>query len=654
MKQAFLTALSSSLLCIGLLGAARPSRNVLLITVDTLRADHLGSYGYRVSPTPNFDRLAREGVVFEDAISSTPLTLPSHASILTGAYPLSHGVRDNAGFVLPDDETTLAEVLRGAGYSTGAFVGSFVLDSRFGLDQGFDRYSADFDLTGVEVIAPGYIQRSAGEVAKKGEEWIRQQGASGRPFFAWMHFYDPHAPYDPPAPWRDRIANPYDGEIAYVDSVLGEVLDFLEEQSLKESTIVVVASDHGESLGEHGEKTHGYYLYEATQHVPLIWFDPGSAFGTKRIPQAVRLIDIAPTLLQTLGVSAPPQMQGTSLLRLMLGRSVAPTTAYAESYYARLQFGWSELRAYYRGPYKYIEAPKPELYNLEEDPGETKNLYRHQGSLANSMRAELLQLIERYSVDREAAEKRQPDEETVEALRSLGYVTLAAGVRSLDRDYLSLPDPKDKIETYRRMTDTYTLVRDRRFEEAVSVYRRILDEDPKAAFVYHPLGLALSKMGRHSEAVEAYRKAAESFPDDSLLFFNLGNSLLRLRRWEDAKAAFESVLRLDPSHFRARNNLATLWLQEGRYADSLREAETILRKHPRYEPALFNAGLAQLALGDLDDAVGRLRTAIEVDPTNAQAYQYLGQAYQKQGLAEKAREAFTKAKRLQMAKPPGR
>lgn len=629
--------------CSNLLGAqdSKPW-NVILITVDTLRADHLEPYGYTQIRTPYINRLAHRGAVFEHAVASSPLTLPSHASILTGTFPFYHGVQDNVGFILSEDQITLAEVLSESGFATGAFVGSFVLDPRFGLDQGFDTYLADFQLTGMEVIAPGYIQKKAEEVMEFATRWMEEQISVGRPFFSWIHLYDPHAPYNPPsefsALYPDRL---YDGEIAYVDSVLESLGKFLSESKIEEKTMLVLTSDHGESLGEHGEKTHGYFIYEATQHVPLIWVTPNGSLAGKKIADTVRLVDIAPTVLQLLDIEVPPAMQGSGLTPLLLGEKQGPRVAYAETHYPRLRFGWSELRAIYRFPYKYIEAPKPELYDLDQDPGETNNLLRTHSTLARSLHDELMELVNNQS--RQSSQHLAGvDPLVAQALGSLGYVSSRSSAPSRD----ALVDPKDKVRLYGKVTDAHALIASGNLAEAIRSLEAVWAEDPEAVFVHHSLGLVYSRMGRHEKAVEAYAKAMEAFSEDPLLFFNMGTSYLQLERWKDAAQAFERVLDIDPSHFRARSNLATLWLQAGRFRATLRASELILEKHPNYEPALFNAGLASLALEKGDQAIAYLLQVLEINPRNSNAYQVLAQVSLQRGELESANEYLAKAREL--------
>jgi arylsulfatase A-like enzyme/Tfp pilus assembly protein PilF len=610
--------------------------NVILITVDTLRADHLEPYGYTQIRTPHINRLAQQGAVFEHVIASSPLTLPSHASILTGTFPFYHGVQDNVGFILSEDPITLAEVLSESGFATGAFVGSFVLDSRFGLDQGVDTYVADFQLTGMEVIAPGYIQRKAEEVMDFATRWIEEQISVGRPFFGWIHLYDPHAPYNPPPEFStlypDRL---YDGEVAYVDSVLESLGKFLSDSRIEEETMLVLTSDHG-------EKTHGYFIYEATQHVPLIWVTPDGSLAGKKVADTVRLVDIAPTVLQLLDIEVPSAMQGSGLTPLLVEGKQGPRVAYAETHYPRLHFGWSELRALYRFPYKYIEAPKPELYDLDKDPDEINNLFRTDSTLAESLQNELTELIAQPSrPSSQSLAGMNP--QVAQALGSLGYVNSRSSASSQD----ALVDPKDKVRLYGKVTDAHALIASGNLPGAIRALEAVLTEDPEAIFIHHSLGLVHSRMGRHQKAVEAYAKASEAFSEDPLLFFNMGTSYLQLKQWDDAAQAFERVLDIDSSHYRARSNLASLWLQAGRFQAALRASELILVKHPSYEPALFNAGLSSFALEKEDQAIAYLLRVLEINPRNANAYQYLSRVYRKRGEVDRANEYLAKARELE-------
>ena len=348
--------------------------NVLLVTIDTLRADHLGSYGYAAAQTPALDRLAARGLRFAQAATVAPLTLPAHSSLMTGTFPAFHGVRDNGGFYLGDDQVTLAKVLRAGGYRTGGFVSAFVLDHRWGIGQGFDRYYDDFDLAKYRLdVGLDAVQRPGSEVVSKAIEWLDQD--STRPFLAWVHLYEPHAPYDPPESIRVRfpptMIGAYDAEIATADIQVGRLIDHLATAGRLDRTVVVVLGDHGESLGEHGEEQHGFFVYDATVRIPLIVAGPG--VPSRVIGDQVRIVDVMPTLLEMLGVETPKSVQGRSLLPLARGERL-DLVALSETWYPRHHYGWSELTAIRDGRYHFIAAPRRELYDTQTDPGETHNL----------------------------------------------------------------------------------------------------------------------------------------------------------------------------------------------------------------------------------------------------------------------------------------
>src|SRR5712692_6454580 len=331
--------------------------NLLLITLDTTRADRIHAYGFDGIETPNLDRLAREGVLFEQAVAPAPLTLPAHSSIFTGKFPPAHGGRDNGGFFLDERETTLAERLQAKGFTTGGFVGAYVLDHKWGVAQGFQTYFDDFDLTKYQSLSLGSVDRPGNEVADKALAWLARVGASR--FFGWVHFYDAHSPYTPPEPFKSRYArHPYPGEIAFVDSQVGRLLAYLDDHDLVRHTVIVVMGDHGESLGEHGESTHGFFVYQSTAHVPLIIRAPYDVMEGRRVADTVRSVDILPTVLELLGVRAAEPFEGASLVALMTGaKKELGLAAYSEAVYPRFHFGWSDLRAMTAGRYKYIAAP---------------------------------------------------------------------------------------------------------------------------------------------------------------------------------------------------------------------------------------------------------------------------------------------------------
>jgi arylsulfatase A-like enzyme len=410
-----------------------PPTGVVVITLDTTRADYLSPYGFMDVSLPHLERLAREGVVFDRATSVAPLTLPSHSSLFTGLLPPHHGVRDNADAALAEGQTTLAEVLKARGFQTGGFVGSVVLDPDRGLAQGFQRYGA---IARAANGSPPRRQRRGDEVMDEAIAWLETVGAS--PFFLWAHLYDPHRPYDPPDPYRERYAhNLYLGEIAFADSQIGRLLDALEQRRLLDRTVVIVTADHGESLGAHGERDHGIFVYEEVVSVPLII--RGRGLIARRIADVVRLTDLMPTALDLLQVPAPP-MDGVSLVDLMHGRVRGMNLdAYSESLYPE-RMGWSSLRALRSGPLKLIDAPRPELYDLDQDPFEEHNLHETRRATADSMKARLAAI----AGDRARATTGSATTPDLQArLSALGYV---AGSPKHDQSGRSdRPDPKDCI-----------------------------------------------------------------------------------------------------------------------------------------------------------------------------------------------------------------
>ena len=425
--------------------------SLLIVTLDTTRADRLGAYGYSEIVTPNLDRLAGDGVVFEQAESVAPLTLPAHSSIFTGQFPPSHGVRDNGGFYLDEENVVLAEVLRDAGFRTGGFVGSFVLDSKWGIAQGFDHYFDDFDLKKSTGRSLNEIERPANEVADAALAWLDE--APEARFFSWVHFYDPHSPYSPPEPWASRYPNrPYVGEIAFTDSQVGRLLNWLDENDRADDTVVIVMGDHGESLGEHGESGHGFFVYEGATRVPFIIRAPFDSMSNRRVATPVRSVDVLPTALELLGIEPARPSEGTSLVPLLTGDEQSVQLAcYSEAVYPRYHFGWSELTAIRVGDMKYIEAPRPELYDLAVDPNEERNVYFERVEVAEHMRAQLRELESKWNDAAPAQRVEEIDPDTRARLAALGYLGnfVATDDESVERS--SLADPKDKIHLYNLM-----------------------------------------------------------------------------------------------------------------------------------------------------------------------------------------------------------
>ena len=404
-------------------GVGPQGLNLLVITLDTTRADRIGAYGYQGVETPAIDRLAREGVLFEHTMAVAPLTCPAHCSIFTSKFPPDHGVRDNGGFFLSPKQLTLATLLKRRGFQTGAVVSAFVLDRKWGIGQGFDTYVDDFDMSESRGAGTGDVRRPGNDVVDRALPWLEK--VKGQRFFAWLHFYDPHAPYTPPEPFKTRYAeHPYLGAIAFMDSQIARVIDFLDRNGLMERTVIAVIGDHGESLGQHGEQTHAFFVYEATTRVPFIIRAPFEKLRGRRVADPVRSVDLMPTVLDLMGIPAPGGIQGVSLAPLMTGaRTTMDLEGYAEALYPLHHFGWSELRAWRVGRYKAIDAPRPELYDLSRDPHETTNLYAERRTVADGMIARLRE-IERDAPRDDSVAKATPeiDPDARARLAALGYV----------------------------------------------------------------------------------------------------------------------------------------------------------------------------------------------------------------------------------------
>jgi arylsulfatase A-like enzyme/tetratricopeptide (TPR) repeat protein len=530
----------------------RAGVNLLVVTIDTLRPDRLGAYGYASARTPNLDHLAAQGVLFEDVTAQVPLTLPSHASLFTGLVPPTHGVRDNTFFRLDEEAQTLAEMLEARGYQTAAFVGAFVLDHSFGLNQGFELYD-DAIASGAAEIAGTVAERRGEEITRSFTAWLSKRSAE-RPFFAWLHYFDPHLPYAPPAPYPSG----YEGEIAYVDSQIGSVLAALEASGVKEDTLIAITSDHGESLGEHGEKTHGFFVYDATLRVPLILSGPALPAG-RRIAAPVRGIDILPTVLEALAAEIPERVQGASLLPLIDGEeSARPGLVYAECYASQLNFRWAPLVAIREEGFKYIEAPRPELYDLTRDPGETKNLVETDPERGRRMRARLAEIVQGFPESRSA--RTEPDPETVARLRSLGYTASEPRADSP----ADLPDPKDRLPLWRSLEEVILQKAAGDLEGAAEGAKQVLEKDTTNLLALEILAEVSAQRGDREEALAFYRRSLALDDTRALTHVLHGNLLWQTGDLEGAEESFLRAVELDFRFVRAHRRLGELYLTTGR------------------------------------------------------------------------------------------
>jgi len=650
-------------------GETRP--DVLLITIDTLRADRLGCYGYGPAATPVLDALAARGVRFATAVAHAPLTAPSHASILTSLTPLRHGVRDNGAFALPSSIPTLAEAFRNGGYRTAAFVSGFPLDRRFGLDRGFDVYDDRLPHGNDRRRAP-YVERPADMTTDAVLRWVDTEGggtAKGDrpPWLLWVHYFDPHAPYEPPAAIAARFTDrPYDGEVAFVDQQVGRLLDRLRSREGARPTLVLVTADHGESLGEHGEETHGLFIYDATLLVPWILAGPGLPTG--RVPTVVaRGIDVAPTLLDYARLRGATGMEGRSLRPAIDGRPLGDEPAYAESLFAQRHLGWAPLRAWRTAAWKLVDAPRPELYDLATDAGETRNVHDGHGDVADGLRRGLSLLLA-HPVP---AASLGPTSETAERLAALGY--LGGGSRPAPP---SGRDPKDGVALVRRLEHG---IADARSDAggAIAALSAVLREDPGIELAYRYRAIALQTAGRFAEAVkdvealerfgplstedlvlkaEALRlagRASEGLdaldraarldprsPEPPLI---KGRLLRALGRSAEAGEAFRRVLEVAPGHAEALRGLADLQAEAGILAGAAVLYEQVLARDPRDAEALVHLGVLKMRAGRVDEALPLFESAVELAPDNAQAQISLAGALAKHGRPAQAVPHFQRA-----------
>ena len=664
---------------------AKPAGNVLLITIDTLRADHLACYGYRRAATPTMDGLAKESSKFEHAYAPVPLTLPSHVALLTGTYPFYNGVCDQPGFRLPADIPTLAEYFSRAGYSTAAVLGSPVLSRRFGLSRGFEDYDDRFGAsTHEQEVGLPNIKRPADLVVRLALGWLDRK-SPGKPFFLWLHFYDPHLPYRAPEPFRTRFAaHPYDGEIAYTDSALGTLFAGLRSRGMYDSSVIALTADHGEGLGDHGESTHGYFLYDSTLRVPLLvkLASPARAADLKT---SVSLVDLAPTLLHLAGIHAPPSMQGTDFGgSLISGEEPQPRPVYAETMYPLLHLGWNPLRALISqtaappAPWdgvKYIEAPNPELYDLRRDPEEFHNDYSSHQAVANAARDRLEAFVSAHAPAKPSSARAPVSKETAELFASLGYVG-DAGV-AVPAFTTSRRDPKEGIAEHEQLLRAAHAFQTHQYDAAMLILGEVLGKDPQQPLALDYLGaiqllrrdvrqaratytrllqaapyyatacieLAQTEalLDNSAEAKRLYSRAIEMDPSNPRPLRELGILLLEEDRLPPAKELLQRALKLDPADVFALNALGEAAAREERYQDAAVILQRALDAAPQSVPVRLNLGFVYLQLKRFTDVERLMQETTHLDPRQPKAYAILGAARLESGDRSGAREAFRRA-----------
>lgn len=645
-----MNSIKTALLCLILLLLAGCSReekpgasvrdvNVLLITIDTIRADHVSAA--EAGPTPQLARLAGRGAFFEQAVVQVPLTLPSHACILTGAYPETHGIRDNGGFVLAPDVPTLAGEAHGVGLRTAAFVGAAILNKRFGLNKGFEVYNDD---TGEEKRLkklPGVVSELRAEVVtRRALDWLESAHSEGtgtvpgKRFLLWLHYYDPHVPYDPPEPFKSRFPkDPYTGEIAYTDAQVGLVLEWLRTRNLEDQTLVFVLGDHGESLGDHGEHTHGVFLYDATMHVPMVVAGPGIA-ARQVIRQQVRSIDVMPTILGYLGLPKGNKAHGESLVPLLTeNRAVRTTYSYMETLYPKTAMNWSELRGVRAEDWKLIVSPKPELYHLTEDAGEESNVLAQHPQEVDRLQRRVWE-VAGNSKEARTVRSAPLDDQTRRELESLGYLNVHR--RKEIRMDMSGPDPKDRVKVLEVMETTGQLMNHDRFEEAIPSIVQVLALDPQNPMLHARLALCYERTGRFRKAIEVYRQAIDRDIADEGSYAELGELHIRLGQLEEAIAAMEHASGLNPANLQNMTNLANAYLQSGKIQDAERALAAVFAQNAGHAGAHNLMGILLISRGQPAPARGHFEQAIAGDAELAEPYMNLGLLAQNAGRTAEA------------------
>ena len=649
-----------------------PGFNVLLITIDTLRADALGAYGNQSAATPVIDRLAQSGVRFRSAHAHSVVTLPSHASILSGLYPFHHGVRENAGFRFPPATDTLATLLKARGYRTGAFVSAFPLDTRFGLSHGFDVYDDRYGKS-QERTAFRMPERPGAETVRRALDWIgdltHQTDPADRPWFAWVHLYEPHFPYTPPQPFATRFqSTPYAGEVAAADAALASLVTPFIDQGASGRTLIVLTGDHGEGLGDHGEMTHGLFAYEATLHIPLIVFAP--SFLPPRVVDApVRHVDVLPTILDAVGVTLPPTIDGRSIVDAARGSTMPPAPSYFESLSASLNRGWAPLYGVLRGSMKYIDLPIPELYDLAADPGE-------QHTLVNANRedlSELQHLLTGMRAEDRGVARASETAETRERLRSLGYVTTAAAPKT---QYTDRDDPKRLVGLDREIEEVVSMYQRGDLSNAIARGEQVVRERPDMplslvhlAFLYNEagnhrgaadaamralalnpadqdtvalVGAYLTEAGRAKDAVTELAQYIKNSTPDVDVLIAYGVALATIGRSPEALAVFERARSLDTANALPLVNIATVHMMSGDKTRAAQAFEAALQVDPAAARAHNGLGVIAAERGDNASAIAHWERAVALDPKNYETLYNLGDLLVRLGRPSEARPYWKK------------
>lgn len=659
------------------LANAEEKQNFLLITVDTLRADRLSCYGSQYPITPNIDGLRNRGVLFSRAFANTSTTLPSHANILLGTTPNHHGVHENLNFIVNEDLLTLAEHLKSNGYSTGAFVGAYPLDSRFGLSQGFDSYNDEYSR--IHSVNLSSLERKAEHVTEAAIEWLITRRS---PWFLWIHCWDPHTPYDPPEPFKTQYKEHlYEGEVAYVDMVLGKLFDHMKDRNFFDSTLIVFTGDHGESLGQHGEETHGFFAYNSSLWIPLIISSPDTAPG--RVESYVSHVDIFPTACDILGIAKPSFLQGTSLLPAMKGIKLPERPVYFESLYPYYSRGWAPLKGYILEKKKFIDSPVPEIYDLNNDFDERHNLAGREK--ISQFRSKLDNIIQTLTPSERIEAARDVDDETRRKLASLGYVSSVRVPQKKDFDIQD--DVKVLLPYFNKAGQGWKLYKEGQKEAGIELLKEILEERKDIDIAYKNLASIYEETGNITDAIdileqglhalpanyeifaeylkvlvsaELYDKIIKSFDEanfreaefDPEIWNNLGTAYAKKADYEKGIEAFEMGLSLDDKHPELYNNLANACYSHGlqskdpnTYSRCFEYYKKAIELDPGYPAPYYGLGHAYRQEGNLGGAIYCWEKALETDPDFSQAHSDLALAYFYSGNKSKALDLLSDYKK---------
>jgi len=611
--------------CHGSRGGIDGNAPIIIISIDTLRSDHLPAYGYTKVDTPAIDRFRGDAILFEHAYSHCPLTLVSHASVFTGLLPAEHGIRDNLGYDLNPKAKTLAELLKSKGYATGGAVSAVVLRGETGIRRGFDYWedSIDIDPTFLSI---GRAQRS-GEITRAlAEKWIGQHDRTAQPFFFFFHIYEPHTPYEPVEPFRSRYSSAYDGEIATADQIVGKFLDYLRAEGIYDRATILLMSDHGEGLGDHGEDEHGVLLYRETLQVPLMLKLPKSARKGTSVSAPVQLIDVFPTIAGAFGV--PQTLAGRSLLDIADGKSADDRLIYSETYYPRLHFGWNDLHSLISGAKHYIHAADPELYDLATDPTETKNVLLDDRRTYVALRERIKPYI------KGPASPSAVDDEQKQQLIALGYV---GSTVSTAPDAV-LPDPKKNIGKANAISQAFRLFRDQKYEETLAVTNGLLRDNPNMLDIWALQSRALAKLDRREEAIEAAKQGLRVSPNTASLAVTVANLSLELGHLDDAEAHAKLILKQTPHD--AHEVLARVALRRKDFAKARAEANAAFDNEKNRPGNLMLLGQIALEEGKLDEALRYFDQAVALRPTLARLNFFRGDTLARLGRAEEAETAL--------------